>query len=172
MKGYSNFSTKASYAKGIMIFFLFSLCITVFIYGNESQKDESEAYLFKGTHFLASYSGCNEEALTDLPSLSAAMLNAAQYCGATVLKSAEHVFPPDGFSMVILLSESHASIHTYPEYQSCFVDLFTCGNNCSFEKFDHALCEYLQPREINSRVLLRGQDIEEIGVAASTTKLN
>ena len=57
--------------------------------------------------------------------------------------------------MVLLLSESHASIHTYPEYNSCFVDLFTCGQKCSAEKFDMYLREYLKPKQTDSRIQVR-----------------
>jgi S-adenosylmethionine/arginine decarboxylase-like enzyme len=64
-------------------------------------------------------------------------------------------------TMVFLLSESHASIHTYPEHGACFVDLFTCGNKCSGEKFDQALREYLKPAHVTARVLIRDEGIAE-----------
>lgn len=133
--------------------FLIVLCSSVSGYSD---------YQFKGTHFLASYSECDPEALSDIPALSKAMLDAVQDCGATILTSSEYIFPPDGLTMVILLSESHASIHTYPEHGSCFVDLFTCGNKCFFEKFDASLKTYLQPKRINSKVLIRGDEIEDM----------
>ena len=93
--------------------------------------------------------------------LMTTMEAAVKACGAKLLlKSADYVFPPDGFTAVLLLSESHASIHTYPEYNACFVDLFTCGSRCSAEKFNRVLREYLKPQEEHSRVLLRNQDIQ------------
>ena len=48
---------------------------------------------------------------------------------ATVIKSFCHVFDPQGFSAVYLLSESHFSIHTWPETGKIRMDLFTCGDN-------------------------------------------
>ena len=76
------------------------------------------------------------------------MEQAVEACGATLLNSARHVFPPDGMTIVMLLSESHASIHTYPEHNSCFVDLFTCGLDCQAEEFDAVLrsCNFARPR--------------------------
>ena len=139
----------------LLIFSLF-FCLA---YGSEEQID---VYQFKGTHFLASYSGCDESALTNISELPRAMLKAVEDCGATLLESAEYVFPPDGLTMVILLSESHASIHTYPEHHACFVDLFTCGNKCSFEKFDACLREYLKPKNVCAKVLSRCENIEEL----------
>lgn len=121
-----------------------------------------EEHLFHGEHFLASYSACDHEAMTNLPALISAMQEAVRASGATILDSVEYVFSPgDGLTMVFLLSESHASIHTYPEYNACFIDLFTCGNNCKAEKFDEALKRYLQPQTVEKKILLRHQGIEE-----------
>ena len=73
----------------------------------------------------------------------------------SIMSQTGHQFPPVGYSYSYLLSESHMTIHTYPEYNACFVDLFTCGQNCSAEKFDAALREYLQPKQINSQIQVR-----------------
>lgn len=126
------------------------------------QSDASDQYAFRGKHFIASYCGCDEKALTDVERLEAVMLEAARASGATVLQSAKHVFPPSGLTMVILLSESHASIHTYPEFNACFIDLFTCGEKCSSQNFDQVLRGYLLPKEVNSHSLMRDQGIEEL----------
>lgn len=121
-----------------------------------------ETYEFSGKHFLASYLDCDLEALSNLEELQLAMDKAVGSCGATILNQNAHVFPPHGLTMVYLLSESHASIHTYPEFGACFVDLFTCGQHCSAEKFDKALREYLKPKTVNARYFARNDAIEEI----------
>ena len=127
-----------------------------------SAHAEEPAFQFKGQHFLASYSDCDHEALIDLKALEQAMLSSAEKSGATILKSAAWEFlPENGFTMVILLSESHASIHTYPEFNACFVDLFTCGEKCSSEYFDQALRNYLHPKSVTSRTLIRTKEIAE-----------
>jgi len=48
--------------------------------------------------------------------------------GVTVISSIKHDFPGGGFSGLILLSESHAAIHTWPEYSTAWVELATCGD--------------------------------------------
>lgn len=121
----------------------------------------SEEYQFEGVHFLASYMDCEMDALTDLTALEEAMFQAANASGATVLGSSKQIFPPSGLTLVILLSESHASIHTYPEFGACFVDLFTCGTRCSSKKFDEALRNYLKPKEVSVRILKRGKETVE-----------
>ena len=47
----------------------------------------------------------------------------------TVVAQAGHQFPPVGYSYAYVLSESHFTIHTYPEYQSCYIDIFCCNPN-------------------------------------------
>src|SRR3990167_9270353 len=121
-----------------------------------------EVHQFAGKHFLASYLHCNPEAISNVEKLMEAMDQAVEQSGATILQKSSYIFPPDGLTMVYLLSESHASIHTYPEFGACFVDLFTCGNNCSSEYFDAMLRAYLQPEEVNARTFLRNNEITEI----------
>ncbi len=125
------------------------------------EEEAAEIYHFKGVHFLASYCECDQGALTNLEALQQAMLDSVEQCGATILSESHYVFPPHGLTMVILLSESHASIHTYPEHGACFVDLFTCGEKCSAQKFDAALREYLKPKNVSQRTFVRKQDIHD-----------
>lgn len=120
-----------------------------------------ECYDFKGQHFFASYNECDIDALTNINSLTEAMKHAIEKSNATILDSSSYTFPGNGVTMVFLLSESHASIHTYPEHNSCFVDLFTCGNTCSYEEFHESLCSYLNPRHVNQKVLIRHENIDE-----------
>jgi S-adenosylmethionine decarboxylase len=125
-----------------------------------TNQEESE-HKFRGVHFLASYCDCDMRALRDLENLVATMNNAVEISGATILKSSSWIFPPDGLTMVLLLCESHASIHTYPEYGACFVDLFTCGEKCSAEKFDEAIRAYLKPKAVDQRTLIRNEEIKD-----------
>lgn len=97
-----------------------------------------DTYQFMGTHFLASYCGCDSSKMVDIETLKEVLTSAVKASGATVLGQVDHVFPGSllGYTSVFVLSESHASIHTYPEQSSCFVDMFTCGHHCSYQPFD------------------------------------
>ena len=121
--------------------------------------EEDREYQFHGRHFIANYTECDKEALSDVKELAKAFVDAVQECGATLLDSSYYVFEPNGMTMMVLLSESHASIHTYPEHNACFVDLFTCGTSCSAEKFDQALRSYLKPAEVVERMLIRNEQV-------------
>lgn len=120
----------------------------------------SEEFEFFGRHLLASYTGCDPAALADERGLVATLKAAAEAAGATLLNSIERTFHPAGMTAVLLLAESHASIHTYPEHQACFVDLFTCGRTCNAERFDAVLRDYLRPRGIRRQIVTRHGDIE------------
>lgn len=121
---------------------------------------ETDDFEFVGRHLLASYVGCEAAALADETGLLAAMKAAVKASGATLISSVQHSFTPSGMTAVMLLSESHASIHTYPEHGACFVDLFTCGRQCSAECFDAVMCKHLRPRRVERRILVR-QGAEE-----------
>jgi len=120
----------------------------------------SSEYQFEGVHYLANYCDCNIEALSDVENLEEVIVKAATDAGANVLGKNAHIFPPCGLTLVLLLSESHASIHTYPEHKSCFVDFFTCGSNCSFQIFDRILRDYLKPKLVVDQIFLRNERIE------------
>ena len=57
----------------------------------------------------------------------------------TLLNLITHKFEPQGITAVALLSESHISIHTWPEDGSCAVDVYTCGSNAR----PRLACDYI-----------------------------
>jgi S-adenosylmethionine decarboxylase len=54
--------------------------------------------------------------------------NAAAASGATVVQTISKKFEPQGVTVICLLSESHISIHTWPEEGKAAVDVYTCGD--------------------------------------------
>lgn len=132
---------------------LFAIVLSVSLYAEE--------FDFAGRHLVASYMGCDQQALTDVEQLTHIMKHAVNATGAQVLSSSKFVFPGNGLTMVFLLSESHASIHTYPEHGACFVDLFTCGQKCRAEAFEEVLEAYLQPAQIDKHHYLRSTETVE-----------
>jgi S-adenosylmethionine decarboxylase len=121
-----------------------------------------EDYNFRGKHFIASYLNCNRASIGNVDRLILAMDEAVKASGATVLDKSHYVFEPNGLTIVYLLSESHASLHTYPEHGTCFVDLFTCGEKCSAERFNETLKNYLEPDQVNARFFLRDHTTQEL----------
>ncbi len=140
-----------------LLFYFFALCS----FSVHAVQQDAEVHEFAGKHFLASYLDCDADALKNVSQLVEAMDKAVEASGATILGSKAYHFEPDAVTIVYLLSESHASIHTYPEYGACFVDLFTCGDNCSSTAFDKSLREYLKPKEVDAKLFLRSHQTQE-----------
>jgi len=81
-----------------------------------------------GTHLLVELHGCDPDKLKHVDVVRDIMVSAAQACKATVLDAAFHEFNPFGVSGIVVIAESHLSIHTWPEYRYAALDIFTCGN--------------------------------------------
>jgi len=88
------------------------------------------AYPPHGRHLLLTLTGCPSPALDDLPALEELVQRAATATGATVLRIISQHFAPQGVTVLALLAESHASLHTYPDHGVAFWDCFTCGAAC------------------------------------------
>lgn len=82
-----------------------------------------------GKHYLLNLFGCSFVLLNDEHFLVDLLENAASASGATVLKTVYEKFQPQGVTVICLLSESHISIHTWPEEGKAACDIYTCGNS-------------------------------------------
>jgi S-adenosylmethionine decarboxylase proenzyme len=95
--------------------------------GNERSM-EGNRLKSTGRHLLVEYKSCNPQILNDRYSIETLMQNAAKASGTTIVTSVFHPFFPQGISGVVVIEESHLSIHTWPEYGYAAVDFFTCGD--------------------------------------------
>lgn len=118
-------------------------------------KAETPSYQFVGSHFLVSYYDCDPKVLDDREFLIKSMTLAVEKSGATLLQMSDYQFAPHGVTLVALLSESHASIHTYPEFGACFVDFFTCGTKCDYKEFDKVLKAALGSKDSTAQFIER-----------------
>lgn len=136
----------------LMIAFFICLSFKNFVF---SLDLPSKDYEFVGRHFIASYYDCDSDILDDTQLLKNALSQAIEGSGASLLNITVHKFEPHGVTIVALLSESHASIHTYPEHKACFVDFFTCGTSCSSENFHRVLERELCSKRSITKILER-----------------
>lgn len=81
-----------------------------------------------GDHYLLNLYGCSSILLDDEYFLVDLIENAAVVSGANIIQSISKKFYPQGVTAICLLSESHISIHTWPEIGNAAVDVYTCGN--------------------------------------------
>ncbi len=81
-----------------------------------------------GRHLIAELAECDRGVLDNLPQLEEYLNESVRRSGATIVRSVFHRYNPQGVSGVVVIAESHISIHTWPEYGYAAVDFFTCGN--------------------------------------------
>ena len=109
-----------------------------------------------GRHLVAELAECQNNILNDLPRLEKVMKEAARKSGATVVKSTFHRYNPQGLSGIIVIAESHLSIHTWPEYGYAAIDCFTCGSAVDpWKALDH-IKEALDSKSVSANEIKRG----------------
>lgn len=124
-----------------------------------------------GRHVTMDLRDVDFEKLNDLNFLKETMFEAATRCGATVVGESFIQFSPQGVTGVLVLSESHLSIHTYPEEGFAAVDCYTCGYTVDPE----VACDYMKAalggRVAGYRALRRGsgpiEDLNQLRLAAA-----
>jgi S-adenosylmethionine decarboxylase len=81
-----------------------------------------------GVHFLLDVAGAPFATLDNAVLVERVLVDAVVAMGAKVLGIHIHKLSPQGVSGVVVISESHLTIHTWPERGEAAVDLFTCGD--------------------------------------------
>ena len=84
------------------------------------------------------------------------MTDAALACGATIVQKNFHLFSPYGVSGVVVISESHLAIHTWPELGYAAVDVFTCGEKVNPWDACNYLAEKFGSTYVNANEVQRG----------------
>jgi S-adenosylmethionine decarboxylase len=124
----------------------------------EVQKDyfvEKDGVKFAGMHLLVDLWGASN--LCDPDHIDRALRGAAEAAGATILHGHFHHFSPNGgVSGVLVLAESHISIHTWPERDFAAIDIFMCGACDPYESIP-ALKTAFQPTTVNLDEQRRGK---------------
>jgi S-adenosylmethionine decarboxylase len=106
-----------------------------------------------GSHCILELFGCPSQLLDDTQFIQSAIQEAVKSANATLLKEISYQFEPFGVTALALLSESHISIHTWPETGYIAIDVFTCGEHTrpeqaclrfieAFEAQDHSLITF------------------------------
>ena len=121
-----------------------------------------------GTEWLIDASGCDTAALADLDRLRAVFNRVIRDLDLNVLgEIAWHQFDhPGGVSGLALLSESHLSCHTYPEFGAATFNLYCCRERTSWS-WETTLKEMLGATEVKVRVFERMIQVDEHSVAGA-----
>lgn len=99
--------------------------------------------------------GCAPQVLDDPDLVRIAMYRAARVSGARVLSADFHRFDPQGVTGLLLLAESHLSVHTWPERGYAAVDAYTCGDHTNPRLAVDVLARSFGARSERRRVMAR-----------------
>lgn len=115
-----------------------------------------------GRHVAIDTWGVDFNLLNNSELLQHHMIEAAEACGATVLSVQAKQFEPQGATVLVLLSESHLSIHTYPERGFAALDCYTCGETVDPEVAIDYMVKALKPENVYARKIIRGMGELEV----------
>lgn len=112
-------------------------------------------------HILLDFAGCDPGLLADPNRLREILYATAKENGLTVLNEVFHRFQPHGVSGVLLISESHISLHTWPERGYAAVDVFSCKPEISVPRLQATLERELGSKRTEVQVIHRGEAVGE-----------
>jgi S-adenosylmethionine decarboxylase len=118
----------------------------------QTMINSTTPFQFVGRHYMASIYQTNVSNGKHIRDMLEICL---QQGGAHIVGYTEHVFENNAITFCFLLRESHCTVHTYPEYESMWIDVFTCGTMFDFDLFETYLQSSLQIGHIQSTILSR-----------------
>lgn len=109
-----------------------------------------------GRHVIAELWDCDFDILNNIDEIERIFVDAALHSGAEVREVAFHKFAPQGVSGVVIISESHLTIHSFPEHGYASVDVYTCGDRIDPNVAVEYIAEKLGSRSTELKQLSRG----------------
>jgi S-adenosylmethionine decarboxylase len=107
-------------------------------------------------HTLLEYYGCDSAQLKHARAVKKILCAAILKGGGTIVKTVFHNFSPYGVSGVVVITESHVTIHTWPEHGYAAVDIFSCSKKLDHSAIKNRIKKELSARRISSRSFKRG----------------
>jgi S-adenosylmethionine decarboxylase proenzyme len=109
-----------------------------------------------GRQILVEFYDCKESSINDVEYIESALIQATEASRATIISHNFHKFSPYGVSGVVVIAESHVTIHTWPEYSYAAVDIFTCGDTIDPWVIQEHLKETFESQTVSSMEMKRG----------------
>ncbi len=107
----------------------------------------------KLAHLQLDLIGCGAE-LDNLEYVTEMLEKVCEVLELDIRERTHHHFTPQGLTVIFIIAESHISYHSWPEYDSCFIDVFTCGE-VSPEKSIPVFNQYVKPEKVITRNIER-----------------
>ncbi len=109
-----------------------------------------------GLHILADLYGVDPDLIDRVEDIRHLLESAVKVAGLTKISSHYYQFQPHGATGVVLLAESHISIHTWPEHGLATVDVYTCGDPLKAYRSMDYIISVLKPTRVDKHVFERG----------------
>lgn len=107
-------------------------------------------------HTLLEYHGCDARRLSRARRVRSLLCEAVKAGGGTIVKALFHNFSPYGVSGVVVITESHVTIHTWPEHGYAAVDIFSCNKKLDHGEIRRQLRQTLAARRVTGKTVRRG----------------
>lgn len=108
-----------------------------------------------GRHLILDLYDCDQALLDNYEELERLLQVSLNMAGAKILRMFGEKFQPQGVTLLALLAESHASIHTWPELGYAAIDLYTCGDTTNTHKAAEFLKAKLKAKQSIEKELVR-----------------
>ena len=107
-------------------------------------------------HTLLEFYGCDATRLEHSREVKKLLCDSVRLGGGTIVKALFHNFSPYGVSGVVVITESHVTIHTWPEHAYAAVDIFSCSQKLDHKAIRTRLKAALDSRRVTGRTFRRG----------------
>lgn len=130
-----------------------------------------------GRQMTIEYYECGATAFLDKDRVENALLKAAKDSGATIISSSFHKFEPQGVSGVVVIAESHFTIHAWPEHDYAAVDIFTCGDSIDLEIAVNSMKESFESENVlissdrNRGIISKPFEQQKVGEVIKKSKI-
>ena len=130
-----------------------------------------------GRQMTVEYYECGATAFLDEVRVENALLNAARESGATIISSSFRKFEPQGVSGVVVIAESHFTIHAWPEHDYAAVDIFTCGDSIDLEVAVNSMKESFESENVvissdqNRGIIAKPFEQQRVGEVIKKSKI-
>ena len=109
-----------------------------------------------GRHLIIEMYDCDPLLLDNIDFIEQILIEAAKATKSTILWYKFHKFQPQGVTGIVIVAESHLSIHTWPEFGYAAIDVFTCGTHTDPWKALDVLKEAFKPKRMSVLEIKRG----------------
>lgn len=110
----------------------------------------------RNIQIIAEFYGCNPELISRSETVKKIINKAIRKSNLTKIRSHYHQFRPSGVTGVVLLAESHITMHSWPEYNYIALDLFSCGDKKKATTAFDQLVKDFKPLKTKKRIVMRG----------------